>query len=404
MEKVARHQLVRNGMTEAEADEMLGGGGSDGMKKIARGILSRNGFTKGQVGALVARDTGSKPSTATRGSATASDDARRSANRLADLVLAEVEGGGDVAVTGKIFATNRIASRLVDTPAFSAWLSKNRDTLDSPFVPRVGGDLLREMNRRRAEVGQPKVEGYPKNYTLREVVEAARAVLPWMDDEDDSMIAARLVSSAMVDDWASESTDGVAALAHQLAAADFHGTSTKSLLDYASTPSPLFPAIVREKRIAQSQKLLSENRDLMRELVRSEYEATQQFLRENGITEVTLFRGVGTKSPDVKSGDVVGVDGNPLSSWSTLRNEAVFFARGQTTWTDRAGGKRDGLVLEMTVPARMIQSLPVTGRGCLLEYEVVLAGFDGSAKVLDRFTGEDVRSTMDSMAKSGLDS
>lgn len=58
MEKIARHQLKRNGMTDAETDEVLGGGGTNGLKGIARNILSRNGFTKGEVSALVGRDKG----------------------------------------------------------------------------------------------------------------------------------------------------------------------------------------------------------------------------------------------------------------------------------------------------------------------------------------------------------
>jgi hypothetical protein len=204
---------------------------------------------------------------------------------------------------------------------------------------------------------------------------------------DDENIAARLVAGAMVDVWAKNSTGGIGGLAYQMAAADFHGISVKGLVEFhKNNIGGTNPEAVQKTLVDTAQKLVSDNAAMLRELVRAEYEVTQEFLRENGITEVTLFRGVGTTSLDIKVDDVVEVNGNPLSSWSTDKGEAVFFARGATYWTDKPGGKRDGLVLEMTVPAEMIQSLPVTGRGCLLEHEAVLIGFEGSAKVLKRFT------------------
>jgi hypothetical protein len=117
---------------------------------------------------------------------------------------------------------------------------------------------------------------------------------------------------------------------------------------------------------------------------------TQSFLKRLGIKEVTLYRGIGSSDTAVQKGSEIEVAANPLSSWTTDKGTAKFFADGATRWADSNGGRKvDGLVIEMTVPASAIQSVPSTGRGCLMEFEAVLNGLSGTATILDVVSADD---------------
>lgn len=107
------------------------------------------------------------------------------------------------------------------------------------------------------------------------------------------------------------------------------------------------------------------------------YEATQLFLRDNDVEEVTLYRGVRWDDFQDVPEDLVAAasevggggvgDFNPVSSWSTSQSTAEGFMAGSL---DDA----PGALLEATVPAERIFSTPLSGPGCLNEYEVVTIG------------------------------
>ena len=121
--------------------------------------------------------------------------------------------------------------------------------------------------------------------------------------------------------------------------------------------------------------------DVQRKILRAEYENTQKFLREQGIGPddvITLYRGAKWDkeiTKDWKVGDKVAFHDNTLASWSLGRDKAEIFVRRDS--------QKDGVLLKITVPARMIISTALTGRGCLTEGELIVLGGRGTAELLD---------------------
>ncbi len=123
------------------------------------------------------------------------------------------------------------------------------------------------------------------------------------------------------------------------------------------------------------------------------YSDTQKFLADRGITEVASFRGVefdpdqgpedpfGSNSPDPQVREV-GL--NPLSSFSTSDTTAYKFAHA-----GRGDYVTTAYIIEATVPADRIFSIPVTGPGCLEETEMLVAGGTVEARVTPVTNPED---------------
>jgi hypothetical protein len=111
------------------------------------------------------------------------------------------------------------------------------------------------------------------------------------------------------------------------------------------------------------------NDKVLQSFVKAQYEATQQYLAAKGIKEITLFRGMKTPpltSPyedDEQNSERTEILMRPLSSWSTSADEANFFAGRELG---------DGVVIKARFKAKDIFALPLTGVGCLMEFEVVV--------------------------------
>lgn len=131
-----------------------------------------------------------------------------------------------------------------------------------------------------------------------------------------------------------------------------------------------------------------------RAYVRAEYEATQEWLKKNQIETVTVFRGVGGSAGPTGPSRVVNMQ--PASSWTVDLATAVDFA-------EAAGF--EGRVLMTRVPRSRVLSTAVTGRGSLLEHEVLLTGGKLNARVFST-RGEEwdetysTRQTMDTIRRS----
>jgi len=108
---------------------------------------------------------------------------------------------------------------------------------------------------------------------------------------------------------------------------------------------------------------------VLQSFVKAQYEATQQYLAAKGIKEITLFRGMKTAplasryEDDEPNPERTEILMRPLSSWSTSADEANFFA---------GGDGREGVVIKARFKAKDIFALPLTGVGCMMEFEVVV--------------------------------
>lgn len=186
-----------------------------------------------------------------------------------------------------------------------------------------------------------------------------------MDDE-----GAALIVKMVIDQWASDASPSSAfSLCQHRAAAVVHGLDD-SYREARRTAS--------DAQVDRAGEIYAESGDLFEAIVRAEYKATQEWFAQHGIKEVVLHRGMALDH-DSKTGDVVSAQMYPLSSWSENASEATYFSKyGEPS--------KRRIVLSTRVPVSMIQSIPLTGRGCLMEYEFVLIGkptealvsFDGS--------------------------
>lgn len=119
----------------------------------------------------------------------------------------------------------------------------------------------------------------------------------------------------------------------------------------------------------------------IQEFIRATYQNTQDYLAGRRAKTIKVYRGVQTTKylglsdaelADLKaSGDMVKIQNNALSSWSTNENVALDFAY-----------LKDSIVIEMEVPAEYVFSTAMTGNGCLSESEVVLIGYEGYGKII----------------------
>jgi hypothetical protein len=108
----------------------------------------------------------------------------------------------------------------------------------------------------------------------------------------------------------------------------------------------------------------------LRAFARAEYERTQEWFKSQGIMHVTAFRGM--DDPD----DALGygyedITMQPASSWTTNLEIAFAFT----------AEKERPKILSARVPVSQVLSTCVTGRGCLIEHEIILMGKPQRARV-----------------------
>jgi len=106
-------------------------------------------------------------------------------------------------------------------------------------------------------------------------------------------------------------------------------------------------------------------------MVKAMYENTQERLRDLGVKELRLYRGVNLNIAG-DDGEVITSRSNPLSSWTMDYEVARSFAED---------GMYDATILEAIFPAERIYALPSTGVGCLEEYEAVVTGGTDSVRI-----------------------
>ena len=132
--------------------------------------------------------------------------------------------------------------------------------------------------------------------------------------------------------------------------------------------------------------------DTTRVILRAMHQQTQAALAKDGVTEVTLYRGLRQPERDYSvdpdagryvnqvqgdawdglvktTGSIAEVRGSPLSSWTSDQKVAASFARG------------GGLMLTATFPASRILSTARTGVGTLNEKEWVVLDGGGYVKI-----------------------
>lgn len=301
----------------------------------------------------------------------------------------EKESGGYASANSsatKVMANERVTRALLKEDAFREWF-RSGERMSMSMVRMLGPaiDGLAKSSPWRAaekvlaakikngEISDPEdVKNAKRLSDLPSTVERIETLLQYLSPRDLTTVlgddAEQFVAAVMVrqviDRWARASTYGTLSFNQQLAAAEVHGTPD-AMKSY------------RKSRLAGAGNSVVEDPELMQAIVRAEYKVTQEWFKEQGITELRLHRGMTFKQSKTvdppSNGDVVNVLMNPLSSWSHSLDETRTFgspSKGQY-----------GMIFSAIVPVELIQSIPLTGRGCLVEDEVVVIGAGGEASV-----------------------
>lgn len=282
-----------------------------------------------------------------------------------------------------------LSKRMIDDPEFHDAVDRSLGEKLPPVNKTVGttykGDAYVSYNLEGVALGHPGANGANTPFAVKVLARSARtpeakkslgeaweavrnkhgddATVGHLTEELKSRgvpvrtAIARGLTQYHLDTWASTAGDShPGAIAAQLSAGIHHG----------ATISPLKRHTRAVATMQEAQRLMVERDPLHRAYLRAEYEHTQDYLARRGITEVVLRRGHAPSAGELllktaKVGQTVRVESNPLTSWSTSRAVANRF---------KHGGRR----LSMRVPAALIQSTSVTGRGCLNEWEVLVLG------------------------------
>lgn len=124
---------------------------------------------------------------------------------------------------------------------------------------------------------------------------------------------------------------------------------------------------------------LDKNGDMYQAFLRAQYDSTQQFFKENKITDVTAYRGF----------DFTGTSDDNLPDWAKgpMSSDSAYHGKGDIplrplssfsySWTTAhpfAGYGGNGLLISGKIPVARILSTAVTGLGCLGERELVVLG------------------------------
>ncbi len=201
--------------------------------------------------------------------------------------------------------------------------------------------------------------------------------------EVEDAIRAEAVST-LVRQWAETSNDDDSlSLAIQQAAAEEFG-----IKDHAewTESSPQTMQMMKDT--------LSENGEVYKDFLRTQYNATQAEFAKQGIgpdDTLLLYRGTGLPLPD--AGTKIDAQLRPLSSYSTDPMVAIKFA-----------SRASDTILATEVKVSDILSMPATGNGCLKEREMVILGGVKASTVVDAYesveTGKTVVEGLPDMASA----
>lgn len=169
---------------------------------------------------------------------------------------------------------------------------------------------------------------------------------------------------------------------------------SEGLFQTAQMSTP-FEAMASSRAGATSEILGGRTQEEVgRSFLREQYNATQAFFKEQGITEVVAYRGqqmstdvfiprtesnpneghFGSNPSIPKEGDLLPGADNAMESWSLDQTTAEDFAA--FSWGVV------GYVERMVIPVERILSTPFTGYGCLAEGEIVVLGGAGQAEII----------------------
>jgi hypothetical protein len=250
--------------------------------------------------------------------------------------------------------------QLVENPLISP--QNNKDTFDVSVIDNDEVALVYSAGSNELEI-----ETNPN--TIAELRGSFHFMLA-EDAESKRDLFAYATANGMLSLWATTSNDNNAAsLAVQNVAESHFNIEDAAQWQLGSSESTA-------NTVEDSIKIENSFEEVISASLDAQYSATQQWFQEQGISEITLYRGMDIDTP----AGTQEVQMRPLSSWSL--DSGVASAFGPTTF-------------QATFPVDRILSIPTTGVGCLREQEVVVLGGTIEAEVtIDDVMGFDPEEEM----------
>ena len=181
-------------------------------------------------------------------------------------------------------------------------------------------------------------------------------------DGDDVIRRAAVMS--LIGEWASSSNSSPISVAMQVIAKDEFGLDSKKL----SRSPDLTDGDASVKAV------VSQHGNVLRDLLRTQYNLTQQDFKDNGISSVTAYRGMSFSSlPKWARSETGPPKQRPLTSWSLDEYTASGFTG--------IGDARNGVILNARIPAQAILSYPGSGMGYAGMKELVVLGGKASGNI-----------------------
>ena len=241
----------------------------------------------------------------------------------------------------------------------------------------VGAKILNAYGTgKRIEISKKELTEFIKEYNKKNGYEPSESYfVPDTSDEQFMSLYREEVVSNLVHQWAQTSNDD-----HPISQAIQE--VAKELFDIKDSADwDAFEKVNgRAESVARRVKELKEKEgDILKAFVQAQYRLTQEWFEERGIKKITVYRGIKNARTTVPGSGEAKL--RPLSSWSTNLSTAHDFTRGN------AGDPlAKSMLLRREVDVEEIFSTPLTGVGCIEEYEVVLLG---GKKTVDSASPED---------------
>lgn len=254
------------------------------------------------------------------------------------------------------------------------------DPTSKPWNPLEVKQTEKALKSLTAQILDDFAENFPssgityEDYQLRETVrvQLAKGIQSAAPDKamldlakrglgvDYGLHDAKELSAALLSSWASTSGDhSRTSVDMQYAAIDefgLHDAKTNKAWEDVRTQLPKGYSYTDFNKALVGQEIEA-GQKVGRAFLREMYNHTQEQLKAQGLTHVTLYRG--TKLPGV-TGTVAEVQTQPMSSWSTSYDQARAFAKTA--------------VIGVRVPVEKVIGTYATGYGVKSEEEVVLLG------------------------------
>jgi hypothetical protein len=259
----------------------------------------------------------------------------------------------------------------VNKKAFDALQRKLETDPELAFVdPMVFGfkSMVKELQLRLASAKDVAERLCGDQKFLSEFAKSALNFNPFGKvDKETAKAVTQLLTAAFYDKWGHTSTDGPFMVAMHLSAAHEFGLQQSA---------QYFQDILTRSEDKSYDwhggcYIFNTIGHILRSILRTIYNRTQEILAREGIDEVAVYRGLVLPKGWVKKGKTEQVTHFPLSSWSFNLGEAREFARRHS----RPFEGLEGVVFYSAIPRERIFAISgLTGGGCAKELEVIVVG------------------------------